>query len=212
MTHAVQSDLKRLDQLPQMGGLDHSPRGRVLRAAAYLFRKKGYAATPVRELAQLVGIQSGSLFHHFKTKDDILLAVMQEAIAYNTLRMQQAVDVEGLAQKIKALVRAELEAINGNTGDAMAVLVFEWDALKPQHQAPLLAMRDEYEAIWLEVLAQARVAGIIQHPPFIWRRLIGGAIAWTVTWYRPDGKMTLDQLAEIVMQMGQGHSVDALSH
>ncbi len=197
-------DVKTLQQLPQIGGLDDSPRGRVLRAAAYLFHKQGYDKTTVRELAQLVGIQSGSLFHHFKTKDDILLAVMEEAIRYNTARLEQAVQQnDDILKQILALIRAELESINGDTGTAMAVLVFEWEALSADRQDYLLNMREYYESIWLRILQQAHAENMIQHPPFIWRRLIGGAISWTVTWYKPEGKLSLDELADIVMQMGQ---------
>lgn len=194
--------LKRLEDLPQLGGLDDSPRGRILRAAAYLFHEQGYAATTVRELATMVGIQSGSLFHHFKSKDDILLGVMEEAIRYNTARMEQAAQASTTQAKIQALVRAELESINGNTGTAMAVLVFEWDALSVDRQAYLLTMREYYEKIWLDVLRQAEAEGLIAHPAFIWRRLIGGAISWTVTWYKPEGSMNLDQLTNMLMQMG----------
>lgn len=197
-------EMKSLEQLPQMGGLDDSPRGRVMRAAAYLFRENGYASTTVRELAQVVGIQSGSLFHHFKSKDDILLAVMEEAIRYNTARLEQAVAQNtGTLNQIRALIRAELESINGDTGTAMAVLVFEWDALSTDRQDYLLNMRKYYEQIWLDVLERAQHEGLIKHPPFIWRRLIGGAISWTVTWYKPEGRMTLDQLTDIILQMGK---------
>jgi AcrR family transcriptional regulator len=200
-------ETKRLEQLPQIGGLDDSPRGRVMRAAAHLFRKNGYASTTVRELAQLVGIQSGSLFHHFKSKDDILLAVMEEAICYNTARLEQAVQQSsGTLNQIRALIRAELESINGDTGVAMAVLVFEWDALSKDRQDYLLNMREYYERIWLNVLERAQEEGLIKHPPMIWRRLIGGAISWTVTWYKPEGRMTLDQLADIIMHMGKAES------
>ncbi|XID76021.1 TetR/AcrR family transcriptional regulator [Alkanindiges sp. WGS2144] len=188
-----------------MGGLDDSPRGRVLRAAAYLFHQQGYARTTVRELANVVGIQSGSLFHHFKSKDDILLAVMEEAIRYNTARLEQAIQqtTETLGQ-IRALIRAELESINGDTGTAMAVLVFEWEALSPDRQAYLLNMREYYEQIWLTTLKKAQQEGLIKHPPFIWRRLMGGAISWTVTWYKPEGKTSMDELTDMILQMGQG--------
>src|SRR5690554_7919155 len=57
-----------------------SARGRLLREAARLFREKGYERTTVRDLAAAVGIQSGSLFHHFRTKEEILKAVMVETI------------------------------------------------------------------------------------------------------------------------------------
>ncbi|POC72277.1 TetR family transcriptional regulator, partial [Vibrio vulnificus] len=49
-----------------------SARGKLLQTAAHLFRSKGYERTTVRDLASAVGIQSGSIFHHFKSKDEIL--------------------------------------------------------------------------------------------------------------------------------------------
>src|SRR5690606_24421106 len=55
-----------------------SARGKLLQTAAHLFRSKGYERTTVRDLAGAVGIQSGSIFHHFKSKDEILKAVMEE--------------------------------------------------------------------------------------------------------------------------------------
>src|SRR5690606_24593032 len=67
-----------------------SARGRLLNEAARLFRDKGYERTTVRDLAAAVGIQSGSLFHHFRTKEEILKAVMVETIRLNTAAMQAA--------------------------------------------------------------------------------------------------------------------------
>lgn len=48
-----------------------SARGKLLQTAAHLFRNKGFERTTVRDLASAVGIQSGSIFHHFKSKDEI---------------------------------------------------------------------------------------------------------------------------------------------
>ena len=191
-----------IDSLPYMAGLDDSPRGKILRVAAYLFQQQGYTRTTVRDIATMVGIQSGSLFHHFKTKDEILLAIMHEAICYNTTRLEHAIaqHTQTLDQ-IKALILAELQSINGDTGSAMAVLVFEWQTLTMEQQAPLLSMRDYYESIWLDILTKAQGEGIIHHSPFIWRRLVGGAIAWTVTWYKPSGSMSLEQLSDVLVQM-----------
>ena len=67
-----------------INGIDDSPRGRLLSAAAHLFRDKGFDRTTVRDIAASVGIQSGSIFHHFKSKEDILFAVMEEVIQFNT--------------------------------------------------------------------------------------------------------------------------------
>ncbi|EMP56085.1 TetR family transcriptional regulator [Marinobacter santoriniensis NKSG1] len=178
-------------------------RGRLLREAARLFRDKGYERTTVRDLAAAVGIQSGSLFHHFRTKEDILKAVMVETIRLNTALMKAAVEAaDAPREKLRALVRAELESINGQTGEAMAVLVFEWRSLSPDSQSEVLKLRDIYEALWLEVLGTLREQGDIQADPFVVRRILTGALSWTVTWYKPErGGLTLDGLTDQVMAM-----------
>jgi len=177
-------------------------RGRLLREAARLFRDKGYERTTVRDLAAAVGIQSGSLFHHFRTKEEILKAVMVETIRLNTALMQAAVDAAGTRHdKLRALVRAELESINGQTGEAMAVLVFEWRSLSETSQAEVLELRGIYEALWLDVLGALSADKVLLADPFVVRRMLTGALSWTVTWYRPDGGLSLDDLTTQVMAM-----------
>ncbi|MDN6320417.1 MAG: TetR/AcrR family transcriptional regulator [Marinobacter sp.] len=180
-----------------------SARGRLLREAAGLFRDKGYERTTVRDLAAAVGIQSGSLFHHFRTKEDILKAVMVETIRLNTAVMRAAMNAAGSnREKLKALVRAELESINGQTGEAMAVLVFEWRSLSEASQADVLTLRDIYEALWMTALNALKEDGALTADPFIVRRMLAGALSWTVTWYRPErGGLTLEGLTDQVIAM-----------
>ncbi|HET8850212.1 MAG TPA: TetR/AcrR family transcriptional regulator [Marinobacter sp.] len=186
-----------------------SARGRLLQEAARLFRDKGYERTTVRDLAAAVGIQSGSLFHHFKTKEDILKAVMVETIRLNTALMQAAADgADSPREKLRALVRAELESINGQTGEAMAVLVYEWRSLSEPSRAEVLELREIYENLWLSVLNELARNGEITADPFIVRRMLTGALSWTVTWYRPArGGLTLDGLTDQVLAMIRLHSV-----
>lgn len=178
-------------------------RGRLLTEAARLFREKGYERTTVRDLAAAVGIQSGSLFHHFRSKEEILKAVMVETIRLNTALMQAAMEAADTPrQKLRALIRAELESINGQTGEAMAVLVFEWRSLSEDSRAEVLELRDIYEALWLNVLGALKERGDLLADPFVVRRMLTGALSWTVTWYKPErGGLTLDGLTDQVMAM-----------
>jgi len=179
-----------------------SPRGKLLQEAARLFRRKGYERTTVRDLANAVGIQSGSIFHHFKSKEEILRSVMEETVIYNTALLRAALDeASDLRERVLALIRGELQSIMGGTGEAMAVLVYEWRSLSEEGKAQVLALRDQYEQVWLGVLEEARAAGYVQSDPFILRRFLTGALSWTTTWYRPDGPMTLDSLAEEALAM-----------
>ncbi|WP_043310207.1 TetR/AcrR family transcriptional regulator [Pseudomonas sp. ML96] len=174
-----------------------SARGKLLQTAAHLFRSKGYERTTVRDLAGAVGIQSGSIFHHFKSKDEILKAVMEETILYNTALMRSALaQSSSPRERLLALIRCELQSIVGGTGEAMGVLVYEWRSLSEESQAHILSLRDTYEQLWLDVLSEARAAGQFKADPFVLRRFLTGALSWTTTWFRPGGKMTLDELAE----------------
>ncbi|OEY65271.1 TetR/AcrR family transcriptional regulator [Marinobacter sp. X15-166B] len=177
-------------------------RGRLLREAARLFRQKGYERTTVRDLATSVGLHSGSVFHHFRTKEDILKAVMVETIRRNTALLQAAVDAAGSDRaRLRALVKAELEFINGQSGEAMAVLVFEWRSLSAAARAEVLVLQDGYEQLWLTTLRALHVAGVIRVEPRLARRLLTGALSWTVTWYRPEGAVTLDGLTDQVLAL-----------
>ncbi|WP_271408263.1 TetR/AcrR family transcriptional regulator [Pseudomonas sp. Q1-7] len=179
-----------------------SARGKLLQTAAHLFRSKGYERTTVRDLASAVGIQSGSIFHHFKSKDEILRSVMEETVLYNTALMRAALtDANSLRERVLALIRCELQSIMGGTGEAMAVLVYEWRSLSEESQAHILALRETYEQIWLQVLGEARAEGYFTADPFILRRFLTGALSWTTTWFRPEGPMSLDQLAEQALSL-----------
>lgn len=183
-----------------INGIDDSPRGRLLSAAAHLFRDKGFDRTTVRDIAAAVGIQSGSIFHHFKTKEDILYAVMEEVIHFNTARLQQAVALETTAAgKLRALIRAELQSIVGDTAEAMTVMVTEWRCLSEDKQRKALALRSIYEQLWLDSLSELHQQGVMKTDPFILRRLLTGMIGWTPNWFDREGSVSLDDLADIML-------------
>lgn len=183
-----------------INGIDDSPRGRLLSAAAHLFRDKGFDRTTVRDIAAAVGIQSGSIFHHFKSKEEILYAVMEEVIHFNTARLQQAVAAESTAEgRLRALIRAELQSIVGDTAEAMTVMVTEWRCLSEEKQRKALALRSIYEQLWLDALKELHAQGVMQADPFIMRRLLTGMTGWAPNWFDRDGSLSLDGLADIIL-------------
>lgn len=196
-------------RLQPVNGMDDSPRGKLLSAAARLFREKGFQRTTVRDIAREVGIQSGSLFHHFPTKEDILSAVMVEVIRFNTERLRGALtETRDPVDQLRALVAGELQAIVGDTSEAMSVLVYEWRCLSEDKQREILALRAVYEGLWLDVLEELRQAGYFTDDPFIVRRLITGMTSWTNTWFDPRGSLTIAGLAAMIVHRVTGETDD----
>ncbi|MTI15440.1 TetR/AcrR family transcriptional regulator [Sansalvadorimonas verongulae] len=180
-----------------------SPRGRLLEAAAKLFRKKGYDRTTVRDIANEVGILSGSIFHHFRNKDEILRAVMSDCVENLLSSMADALRLAKTPeQRIRTMIHCELEAILGEKGNALTVLVFEWRALSKESQGSLLDRRHDYERLWQKELMAAAEAGITRRAidPLILRRFLGGALYWTSNWYQEDGDYNLEQLTDQALQ------------
>ena len=181
--------------------MDDSPRGRVLRAAAHLVVTRGYAETTVRDIARAVGILSGSLFHHFDSKEALLEAVMAEVSELNTERMRlAAASTQKPLARVRALLRCELEGIHGETSEAMTLLVDEWRSLGPDAQTRVLVVRDRYQKVWDDAL---RAASRELQPVdlFVLRRLIAGMTTGTAAWYRPKGPISLDALTDQVMTL-----------
>lgn len=177
------------------------PRDRLLAAAARLFRRQGYAVTTVREIGAEVGILSGSLFHHVRSKEEILFAVMERVItamlADLSAELARAPDTEA---RLRALIAVELTYLHGPAADATAVLFHEWRALSAERQAVLLDGRSAYFALWDRVLAEAGTP----LDPAVLRQFLHGALAWTSFWYRPEGALDLDGLSAQALALLQG--------
>lgn len=181
---------------------DLNRRRYIVRSAARLFREKGYDRSTIRGLAEAVDLQSGSLFHYFSSKEDILYAVIEDALGQTTAHLREVIVAQNSPrQNLRLLIRCELEAVCGETADGMYVAAFEWRKLSLELQRRLIELHEEYEGFWRSVLTQAEVSGELAIDPFLLRRFLNGALSWTSTWFRREGALSLDDLTEAALTM-----------
>ncbi|MCX7157134.1 MAG: TetR family transcriptional regulator [Rhodocyclales bacterium] len=172
-------------------------RADIVRAAGRLFHAKGYSATTIRDIAGAVGMRSGSPFYHFKTKQDMLRAVVLEGLtAISTAVAVAAHSGKSPRATFEAMLRAHLGQLLGVEGrDFAATLLHESRHLDPEVQAELVELKDRYEAMWQKALKDLKRAGLIADDSQVARLFLLGALNWTVQWYRPDGSRTIEQIA-----------------
>lgn len=176
---------------------DANRRDQLLRASARLFREKGYAATSVRDIAAATGMQSGSWVYHFRTKQDILAAVMEEGLARALERIEAIARLDlGPREKFRALVRTHIENLLGPGQDYIPVLLYERRSLEKGQQARVITPQKRYEQAWSDVIAELQARGEWLLPGRIDRLLMFGALNWMVIWYRGRGGLTVDELTE----------------
>ena len=174
----------------------------LIDTAARLFARNGYNKTNMRELAEAVGMKAGSIFYHFDRKEAILHAVMQQAISYLLEAVRKdLVHAETPKERLRVLVRLELDLYLGEKSDHGFVMIHEWRSLSADQQADLMVMRAEFEPFWNSTLANCYQQGIIKADPKIVRRLLNGAFSWVPNWYEPSGQYSFEQLVDEVMAM-----------
>jgi AcrR family transcriptional regulator len=192
------SPKKRGRPLKGAGG---SLRAELIEKSAQLFRERGYENTTVRDIAAATGIQAGSWFYHFKTKQDILAAIMEQGVA-QSLAQIEAIAAQGLPARamLRQLVEVHLHTLLAPDHHFIPVLLYEARALDEPSRARIVALKDRYEAVWDDVIARLHQSGDWALPTRFDRLLMFGALNWTVQWYKADGAADIAQLADAAMQ------------
>ena len=172
-------------------------RDELLRVSAKLFREKGFDGTTIRDISGAAGMHSGSPFYHFKTKQDILVAVMEQGLNEGLRRLEDAM-AEPLPaeQRFIRMIRAQIGTILEEGNDFIPVLLYDWRSLTAANRRRIVELKDRYDALWQQVIDELQRAGHMPGDAQLVRLLILGAVNWTGTWYRAGGRLSLDEIAE----------------
>jgi AcrR family transcriptional regulator len=175
-------------------------RDELLRIAAALFAERGVKNTTVRDIADAAGILSGSLYHHFDSKesmvDEILSSFQEELFGTWDAIMRSKLDARA---KIEAVVRASFDALDKHHSE---VAIYQNDAVylmeSSERFAYLKERNDQFREVWLKLLRQGVRAGVLRKDldPEIVYRFVRDTVWVAVKWYRPDGPMPIETVAD----------------
>jgi len=180
------------------GALRSQRRADMVAIAAELFAQKGYRATTVREIADAAGILSGSLYHHFDSKesigDEILSGFINEVLANYHAAVATAPDPRAALEQI---VRTTSRTLSRHRA-ALAMLQNDWDhfARHPRFTYLPRALR-EIERIWIGQLELGKQAGLFRTDldAKLTYRLLQDVLWIPALWRRTRGYGT-DQVTE----------------
>ncbi len=179
-------------------------REEILAIATRIFADKGYASTTVREIADAAGILSGSLYHHFDSKESMLDEVMRAFLDGAVDRYRRTVTKGGDPLGVlRALVHDGFAALGSNPA-ALVVMINEFNLLV---QSPRFAyLREgasETERLWAGVIEEGMRTGVFRSDidPRMIYRFMRDTIWISVRWYDPDGKNTIEEIADFYLEM-----------
>lgn len=169
----------------------------ILEAAAQVFRQKGFHGASMADIAQAVNLQKASLYHHVSSKQELLLAILDRALELLLERIS-AITVQNISpdKKLQLMMREYMKILVENQ-DLAAVLLFEHRSLERKQHARHVPNRDKFESLWKDVLSDGVKAKLFKcDDPALATRALLGIMNWTLTWYRPDGALPVEQIAD----------------
>ena len=175
-----------------------------MRAAALrLFKEKGYHATSMRDIAAAVGINKGSLYSYIKSKEDLLVPVFEQAQGVLLTEIEQISADASLSatERLKRAIHAHVIAVADNL-DILTVYLSEWRQLGTDSLATNRDQRARYSHLFHEILRDGVSTGEFRDMDT--RIVMLGMIGmcnYLFRWYRPEGRLRPDQIADELISM-----------
>lgn len=156
----------------------------ILDEAARLFAQAGYHDTSIRDIVRAIGMLPGSLYCHFASKEDLLVAVYEEGVRRTLDAVSAAVGGAGGSawDRLERACVGHLEGLLQSTPYALVVIRVLPDDV-PAVRERLVALRDRFEAVFVSLIADLPLAPGADRRSL--RLLLLGALNWTQFWYRP---------------------------
>ena len=178
-----------------------STRERILQSAIELFGDKGYHATSIQEICDQAGVSKGALFHYFSNKNEILFEIHEFVIDRWISQCEAISNNHGLtsSQKIYQLIETVLNNLVDYRQQGK-ILFKEITTLEGETGEIIKARRDYVEEIVGSIIEEGMQSGEFKsnQDSRIMTKLFFGTINWTHYWYRPEGDLTIGQMANSI--------------
>lgn len=179
-----------------------SMRESILVAAVQLFAEYGYHAAPLRDIARLAGIQAASIYHHYPSKQALLVKIME------TYMQRLNASLEHILSEYDDPLRRLDEAIANHIRmhtiykDEFFIIDTEMRALEDASRLYVFSLRDTYESLLQDLLRD----GMERH---VFRACDAKVTSYAIiamctqvaTWFRPDGRLSVQQVITMYRQL-----------
>jgi AcrR family transcriptional regulator len=169
----------------------------ILRAAAAVFRRRGYHGASIDQIAGALKMAPGNLYYYFRNKEEILYLCHDYSLG---LILKELKDVEesGLPpdrqihRLIVTFVHLFIDVLHGTAW------TLEVEALSPPVRKKVIAKRDRIDKGFRKILSNGMRSGLFaDRDPALTSFVIFGAINWIPRWYDPAGRATSHEIAQV---------------
>ncbi len=184
----------------------------ILMAAASVLQRRGYETITMKDIAAEVNLTAASLYHHFKNKDMLLLAVLEAGLDIVIDQLEPLAEKDqSCAEKLRQMIAVHVVSLTQHTAVG-AAMIFEIRSLlnAPTAQSNgaahseylnrrdhFFARRDYFESFYRNIIQQGIAAGEFRPVDVvIFTQTMLGAHNWVGVWYREAGRLSGQQIAD----------------
>jgi AcrR family transcriptional regulator len=182
---------------------EDSSRVEILHGAAELFMDLGFKATTIDAIAERLGCTKGRIYYHFNSKAEIYFEVQRQAMirlldAVEPIARSEGSATERLSRMAFAHVDILLRELPLQKVAVHGLQLHHFSSSAARYTAQvreIVALRDEYEQIFAEVMDEGiREGSFVDLPPRLLAKPFFGALNWVTVWYRPRRLQNDDDL------------------
>lgn len=177
--------------------LSISRKEQIMQTSAKMFKEKGYASTSMRDIATELGIEAASLYHHIKSKEEILETICFGMADKLLTGIAEVNDIYFNAEeKLRMAIKNHVQIISENI-DQSAAFLHEWRSLSEPKLSEFKTLRDKYENEFKVILTDGINEDLFDDVDQKFATLtILSTVNWINEWYNPNGKMNVEEIAK----------------
>ncbi len=177
--------------------LSISRKEQIMQTSAKMFKEKGYASTSMRDIATELGIEAASLYHHIKSKEEILETICFGMADKLLTGIAEVNDIYFNAEeKLRMAIKNHVQIISENI-DQSAAFLHEWRSLSEPKLSEFKILRDKYENEFKVILNDGINEDVFDDVDQKFATLtILSTVNWINEWYNPNGKMNAEEIAK----------------
>jgi len=170
----------------------------VTRAAVELFASQGYANTSVQQVVEAAGVTKGALYHYFGSKDDLLHEVYARVLRIQQERLDAFAGADAPVEERLRGAAADVVVTTIDNLDDARIFFRSMHQLSPEKQKQVRAERRRYHERFRDLVAEGQRTGVFSTstPADLVVDYHFGSVHHLSTWYRPDGKLTPQEVAD----------------
>jgi TetR/AcrR family transcriptional regulator, cholesterol catabolism regulator len=171
---------------------------RILERAARLIFEKGYEGTSMQDIADACGLTKAGLYHHVATKEALLLLIMEYGMdLFDEVVLARVEHIADPLERLKKTMACNIELVLTDSSKEVTIILHEHQTLTGDAQKRINSRKKRYVRFLEDSFRAAMAAGQVRTvDPTLASFSLLGTVLWTYKWYRPDGRLTPQQLSD----------------